>query len=97
MNCMEGLTWTCHICGDERPDALISVRKVPAEMGGVNFEQNVRYCNDRPACAEASKTYSFNTLTMEAAARRMQQLVKLASDLTQAEYDAMMATDERPD
>ena len=45
-------TWTCHVCGEERPDALISVysRQVPLGRGIVASE-NVRYCNDRPACA----------------------------------------------
>jgi hypothetical protein len=54
------LTWTCHVCGDERPDEQISVHKTQVELrGAVTVTQNVRYCNDRPACAEGAKTYSF--------------------------------------
>lgn len=54
------MTWTCHICHDERPDDKISVFKtdLSAERGlppGV-MGQNVRYCNDRPACIEGAKT-----------------------------------------
>jgi len=42
-------TWTCHICGKERPDEKIGVvtgqlRMVP------NAEINIRYCNDNLAC-----------------------------------------------
>jgi hypothetical protein len=59
------LTWTCHICGEERPDEKISVRT--ADLSGEhNFppgtmKQNVRYCNDRPACIEGAKTFRFFT------------------------------------
>jgi PHP family Zn ribbon phosphoesterase len=54
------LTWKCHICGDERMDAQISVRTNESEnVSGVPVKQNVRYCNDRPECIEASKTFSF--------------------------------------
>lgn len=50
------LTWTCHACGDERPDAAISVHKTTTTRSGVEMTQNVRYCNDRPRCfAEAQK------------------------------------------
>jgi hypothetical protein len=49
-------TWTCHVCGDERPDARISVFSKTARLhGGVEVTQNVRYCNDRPACVEGAK------------------------------------------
>ena len=48
------LTWTCHVCREERPDAKISVLVVPFEMNGVRGQQNVRYCNDRPECLEGA-------------------------------------------
>lgn len=54
------ITWTCHICGDERPDRLIAVHTtdLSTEFGFQpgTLQQNVRYCTDRPSCAEAAKT-----------------------------------------
>lgn len=54
------LTWTCHLCGDDRPDAQISVcsTDISVEKGlpPGTMRQNVRYCNDRFACVEAAKT-----------------------------------------
>lgn len=49
-----GLTWTCHVCGDERPDLSIAVfkRDVSTDHGlpiGSMFT-NVRHCSDRPKC-----------------------------------------------
>lgn len=51
------LTWTCHVCGDERPDEKISVHKVEGMTAarGAEVEANVRYCNDRPGCAEGAQ------------------------------------------
>jgi hypothetical protein len=48
------MTWTCMVCSDERPDALISVahRPIPnLESMFPDARVNVRYCNDRPECA----------------------------------------------
>ncbi len=50
-----GETWTCHICGAERPDDKISVLSKPTMMDGVT--QNIRYCNDKPGCVEEAKTF----------------------------------------
>lgn len=51
-------SWTCHICGDERPDDKISVRQHQETMeNGVEVTQNVRYCNDRRYCVLASIDY----------------------------------------
>jgi hypothetical protein len=48
---MENLTWTCHVCHDERPDDKISVYQTTHKAaGGYEVVHNVRYCNDRPAC-----------------------------------------------
>lgn len=55
----ESLFWTCHVCGDLRPDAAISVLTTRRRLHGVEFEENVRYCNDRPACAEGAKAKRF--------------------------------------
>lgn len=53
------LTWTCHICGEERPDEYISVKSKSLNIPGVDAEQNIRYCNDNPECAEGAETFSF--------------------------------------
>ena len=59
----EPVTWTCHLCGEERLDAQISVhtRDISAEMHlpPGHAQENVRFCNDRPACVEAAKTKRF--------------------------------------
>ena len=55
-------TWKCHICGEERPDAKISVLTKPLIINGQvvpGGQQNIRYCNDRPACIEGAKEFSF--------------------------------------
>lgn len=56
-------TWTCHVCKEERPDKFISVRRKPliGENGVASrvISENVRYCNDKPSCAEGSRTFSF--------------------------------------
>jgi hypothetical protein len=48
------MTWTCNVCGAERPDAIISVAKRPGPYlsDRVRPVWNIRYCNDRPACVE---------------------------------------------
>jgi len=48
------ITWRCHICGRERPDSRISVRR--KEHDGLT--ENIRYCNDDPYCVEMSKSFS---------------------------------------
>ena len=50
-------TWPCHICGDERPDDKISVRKRTKSIGPVEFQENVRYCNDRDSCIAGAEDY----------------------------------------
>ncbi|KKN38028.1 hypothetical protein LCGC14_0757400 [marine sediment metagenome] len=55
--------WACHICGDKRPDTMISVytsiKRIGESPHTIPFTQNVRYCNDRPSCIEGAKTKSF--------------------------------------
>jgi MinD superfamily P-loop ATPase len=49
---LRDLTWTCHVCGTERPDDAISVLSGQVTIGHRVFAQvNVRYCNDRLPCA----------------------------------------------
>lgn len=56
-------TWPCHICGRERPDAMIAVCSTDlSEERGLpagTMRQNVRYCVDNKTCVEAAKTYRF--------------------------------------
>lgn len=50
--------WTCHVCGEKRPDAMIGVYKsdISASIGLVpgTVRHNVRHCKDRPACVEGA-------------------------------------------
>lgn len=55
------LTWKCHICGSERPDAGISVLTKTIPYG----TQNIRYCNDRTECIEKVVRFSFFKLEEE--------------------------------
>jgi hypothetical protein len=50
-------TWTCHVCKDERPDAQISVMKHATMIRGIEVQQNVRYCNDRPECVDGATDF----------------------------------------
>jgi hypothetical protein len=52
-------TWTCHVCGKERPDALISVLSTTRYIGTIPMQQNVRYCNDNPSCIEGARDVDF--------------------------------------
>jgi len=57
---MNHLTWTCHICKRERPDLKISVHQRPLVINGLELgKENVRYCNDNPACRAAAPHFSF--------------------------------------
>ena len=54
------LTWTCHVCGDERPDERISVHKEKRHLrNGIRVTQNVRYCNDRSSCLHGAPDVNF--------------------------------------
>ena len=54
-------TWKCHICDEERPDEKVSVLTKPLIINGQTCgEQNIRYCNDRPACIDGAKDFSFS-------------------------------------
>lgn len=49
------MTWRCHVCGDERPDAAISTYVRHYRLpGGVPMATSIRFCNDRSACAEGA-------------------------------------------
>lgn len=55
------ITWTCHVCGKERPDALISVHKRDISerfnLPSGTVSENVRYCNDSDECREKAREY----------------------------------------
>ena len=59
----EEITWTCHICGVRRLDALIAVASYDTsaefDLPIGTMRQNVRYCSDKPECVEGVKTYRF--------------------------------------
>lgn len=65
----KALTWTCHICNENRPDSKISVLTKTVEAlsssAGGTVTENIRYCNDRPECFEAAKTFSHFHLEKE--------------------------------
>jgi hypothetical protein len=54
------ISWTCHICGQERPDdkILVYTTDLSAEFGLQygTLRQNVRYCEDNPACILGAQT-----------------------------------------
>lgn len=57
---MRELTWSCHVCGDVRPDERISVyKRETVTRTGVRVIENVRFCNDRPACVEGAPSVRF--------------------------------------
>jgi hypothetical protein len=53
------LEWTCHVCGELRPDDKINVYSRVSTRFGVELTENVRYCNDKPDCFEKAKVVTF--------------------------------------
>ena len=56
-------TWKCDICGEERPNEKISVLSKPLAINGQvvpDGQQNIRYCNDRPACIKGAEDFTFS-------------------------------------
>lgn len=54
---MEGLTWTCHVCGKVRDDADIAVVSREAAMGVVEMKHSLRFCNDEVLCVNAAQAW----------------------------------------
>ena len=52
-------TWHCQACGEERPDACISVLTYPWRDGKGNIieggEVNFKYCNDNIKCLKKAQ------------------------------------------
>ena len=58
---LSALTWRCDLCGQERPDPLISVHKVdigPKNLPPGTVVRNVKYCNDNPRCREGAENWA---------------------------------------
>jgi hypothetical protein len=56
----DDLTWTCHVCKQERPDRFISVLSTTVvNPRGVEMNVNVRYCNDQGACTLGAPDVAF--------------------------------------
>jgi hypothetical protein len=57
-------SWTCHICGKERPDANISVHTNDTSeehnLPKGTMKQNVRYCNDNHECISQVSDFRFD-------------------------------------
>ena len=47
----------CHICGDMRPDNLISVHSKEDYPNDIPVTINISYCNDRPKCHARALNY----------------------------------------
>lgn len=64
---MEDMTWKCHVCGERRPDAAISVHTVDQsakhDLPAGTITVNVRHCNDREACVTGAPTCPLVTAT----------------------------------
>ncbi len=56
-------SWTCHICGKERPDNKISVHTIDTskehDFPSGTMKQNVRYCNDNEECIKKAPSFRF--------------------------------------
>ena len=51
------MTWTCHVCGDRRPDKKISVssEKTQSSQSNHTFHWHIRYCNDKTKCGKIAR------------------------------------------
>lgn len=53
--------WTCHVCGQRRPDDKISVEVHDlSDEKGFPWYENVRYCNDRESCQKGASQVRFS-------------------------------------
>lgn len=53
------MRWTCHVCGQERPDAKIAVHSTLHTVNGVTAQENIRYCVDNIECAAKAAEITF--------------------------------------
>ncbi len=56
-------TWSCMVCGKERPDDKISVY---TESKG-ELTVNIRYCNDNPSCKEGAPKHKLLSILLREA------------------------------
>lgn len=47
---LTGLTWWCHVCGEERPDSYIGTARAWSNVGGVTITTSARFCVDSTTC-----------------------------------------------
>ena len=84
------LTWTCHICSEERPDEKISVYKKDISedhnLPEGTMQQNVRYCNDKLECGQAAKDY--NHFSNEKGIDDASDSIKKYKEITMKDYFA---------
>lgn len=48
-------TWTCHVCGEERPDRLVGVQRYVNTQGSIPIKFNVRHCIDKAKCQRGAR------------------------------------------
>lgn len=78
-----GDTWTCHVCGRERPDEKISVANHERINGvGVHVRQNVRFCNDGDQCRRVAMVSDHAALAERRTALAHGKLLSQVDDLT---------------
>ena len=67
--------WTCHVCGENRPERFVSVHKrdnsEKYSMSPGTFVENIRYCNDKHKCIKGSRTHS--NFTKESAQEKVKE------------------------
>lgn len=54
-------SWTCHVCGESRPDDMIDVHSRIRIVNGIEIQENVRYCKDSTDCARGAATKTWLT------------------------------------
>lgn len=69
-------TWTCHVCGDERPDEKVAVAKHKHTYPtGVEIEENVRYCSDRAECERIANLNGHPALSERRVNETLRQII----------------------
>ena len=72
---LAGTQWDCHVCGDRRPDAKISVAEhAITDARGITVTQHVRYCNDRPMCERTAHFKNLTDLALAGASSKLADL-----------------------
>jgi hypothetical protein len=73
---MQHITWTCHVCGAERPDDRISTAQhLHVNGAGVEMKVNVRYCNDNEECFKEAQVSDLWKLEWDRQRRALEERV----------------------